>query len=245
MESPGPAPFNGWYLRGDVGYSFDQMSGFRSSIAPITPGFKYDGAGVSNQTFIGLGFGYQFNNWFRIDVTGEYRTPSKFWAMESYAGGVGYGPGSGGFSASVLSSILMINGYVDIGTWYGFTPFIGAGVGAAFLQFHNFQDVGLGPSNYGASGSALDSDMAQPAWALMAGISYSITSNWKIEFGYRYLDMGNVTSNGIMCGSGCMPPYEIQRFHIASQDVRLGLRYSFAEAPPPAPMLQEPLVTKY
>ena len=74
----------------------------------------------------------------------------------------------------------------------------------------------------------------------MAGVSYAITPNLRLEFGYRYLDLGNVASNPIICSCGGTD-YESEKFHLASNDIRLGLRYVFAEVPPMAP----PLVTKY
>ena len=239
------APFSGWYLRGDAGIGINQMSSFVSNLAPIVPGFQYNGSGLGTQAIFGLGVGYQFNNWLRADITGEYRTDSKYWANESYAGGVGYGPGSDGYSGAVHGGVFLANGYVDIGTWYGFTPFVGAGVGIADTTFHGVTDVGLGPSNYGGYGTAADRTSTQLAWALMAGVSYAISPNWRVELSYRYLDMGSVRSNGIVCIPLCAPPYEVQSFHMASNDIRVGLRYLFAEVPPLAPPLQGPVISKY
>ncbi len=242
MPPPPPiAPFpvvSGWYLRGDVGVGFDELSSFSSSDANAgIPGFSYDGSGLGRQAIFGGGAGYQFNNWFRADVTGEYRTPTKFWAYENYAGTT---PACStcidAYTGSVRTFDVLANGYFDIGTWYGFTPFVGAGIGAAFHSFEGLTDVGV---QTGGFGQAPTSNTTQFAWALMAGVAYSFTPNWKLELSYRYLDMGNVASNSIICTAGCT--YEVQRFHIASNDVRLGLRYVFAEVPPPAP----PLVTKY
>ncbi len=242
VAAPAP-PFGGWYLRGDVGYGFDQMSNFVSTDAATVPGFQYNGAGLGQQAIIGAGVGYQFSNWFRADVTGEYRTQSKFWANEGYYNTTTDLPGVDSYSGSVRSAVVLANGYFDIGTWYGFTPFVGGGVGAAFHQFHALTDVGVGPDNLGAYGIAPDKNSTQLAWALTAGVDYSILPNWKIELSYRYLDMGNVSSYPIVCTSGCT--YEQQSFHMASHDIRLGLRYVFAEVPPMAPPLQGPVVSKY
>lgn len=238
-----PLPFSGWYLRGDVGYGFDQISNFTSNLAPLVPGFQYNSVGLDGQAFIDGGVGYQFNNWFRADLTGEYRVPTNFSAIESYAAGPTWSAGGDAYTASIRSTVVLANGYFDLGTWYGFTPFVGAGVGGAFHQFHNLQDFGTG-GGAGGYGIAPDSSMTQLAWALMAGVAYSIAPNWKFELGYRYLDMGHVTSNGIVCqpATSCGTyPLETQSFHMASHDVRIGLRYVFAEVPPMAP----PLVTKY
>lgn len=229
--------FSGWYLRGDVGYGFEQMSGFSSTAASFVPGFSYRVSGIDGTPFIGGGFGYQVNNWFRADITAEYRVPTHYSAFETYSNTT---TGGDGYSAHIGSEVVLANGYVDLGTWYGFTPFVGAGVGVAFNQFNNLIDYGTGPDNFGGFGTATNANMTNFAWAAMAGIDYWISPNWRFEVGYRYLDMGRVTSNGIVCQPTCAPPYEVQSFHLASNDVRLGLRYIFAEPPPPAP-----IVTKY
>jgi opacity protein-like surface antigen len=240
------ADFGGWYLRGDVGLGIDQLSNLNSTFAgPLPPGFAHDGNGLGNQAIIGGGFGYKLNSWFRADITGEYRTGSKYWGYESYQpGGLFPSPACPNicydrYNASVSSAVFLANGYVDLGTWYGVTPFVGAGIGTSYNMLHALADVGIETGGYGI---APDRDAARLAWALMAGFSYSLTSNLKLELGYRYLDMGSVASSGIVCNSACTT--ESQSFHMASQDIRLGLRYVFADVPPP-PVYQAPLIRKY
>ncbi len=88
LEDPAPATTSapllggGWYLRGDVGYGFDQTSGFSSNLAGITPGFQVHRPGIDGQTAFGGGVGYQLNNWFRADVTAEYRTSTHYSNVE-------------------------------------------------------------------------------------------------------------------------------------------------------------------
>lgn len=242
---PPPAPeapveSSGWYLRGDVGAGINMLSDQQSSFAVSVPGgFANNGSGVDVQGMIDLGAGYQFNNWFRADVTGEYRWPTKYWGLESYTASCAM-PNIAcydRYSANISSAVFLANGYVDLGTWYGVTPFVGAGVGYAYNMFNGLTDTGLETGGYG---TAANRGFGSLAWALMAGVSYSLTPNLKLEFGYRYLDLGNVASDPIICSCGGTN-YESERFHLASNDIRLGLRYIFAEVPPIAP----PLVTKY
>lgn len=235
-----PPEVNGWYLRGDVGAGINMLSDQQSTFATGVPGgFANNGSGVGVQGIIDLGAGYQFNNWFRADVTGEYRWPTKYWGLESYTA---FCPGGvvacyDKYSATVSSAVFLANGYVDLGTWWGVTPFVGAGVGGAYNMFNDLSDAGLQTTGYGTASNRGQFGLA---WALMAGVSYWITPNLKLEFSYRYLDLGTFASNPIICGCGGTD-YESEKFHLASNDIRLGLRYIFAEAPPPAP----PLVTKY
>jgi len=188
----------------------------------------------------GLGAGYQFNNYFRADVTGEYRSGG-YHATESAGGCNGLPAGCADqYGAAFHSTVLLLNGYVDLGTWYNVTPYIGAGVGTSINNFGGIIDYNL--SYYGeSSGYAPNKTSTELAYALMTGFSYSLTPNIKLDFGYRYLDMGRIASNSIVCNS--LPcPLESQHYHLSANDIRLGLRYVFAE---PVPQRAFPIVEKY
>jgi opacity protein-like surface antigen len=240
---PPPAPpeilpeMNGWYLRGDLGASIDQLSHFYSTDAPIVGGYSFEGAGLSQQADIGAGVGYRLNNWVRFDVTGEYRTDAKYWALENYTAACGIGTCYDGYKGRLGTIDTMVNGYVDLGTWWNLTPFVGGGVGVAFNRFGDLTDLNY--SVISGSGSAPNNWNTTLAWNVQAGIDYAFLPNWALEFSYRYFDGGTVKSAAFNCGGGCTS--EVQSFHFNSNDIRLGLRYTFAEAPPPAP----PLITKY
>lgn len=237
IPAPAPAQFSGWYLRGDVGYGINQISNYSSTAVATTSGAGVTYDSVDSRIIVDAGVGYQFNNWFRVDMTGEYRAPSRFQAFETYPGG------NDTYSASIRTAVLLANGYVDLGNWYGFTPFVGAGVGAAFHDFAGLQDIGGGGA-VGGYGTAPDNSTTKLAWAAMGGVAYTISPNWKLELSYRYLDMGNVASNGIICHCGGPASPEVLNFHMTSNDIRLGLRYVFADVPPIAPALP-PVISRY
>ena len=97
-------------------------------------------------------------------------------------------------------------------------------------------------------GWAPNNTTASLAWAAMAGLSYDITPNLKVDVGYRYLDMGKADSATIRCVGGCRPQ-EHHHYELASNDIRVGLRWMFNT---PAPVYQAPdlappppLVRKY
>ena len=80
MYAPPPVEdFGGWYLRGDIGFSnqrvkhIDNAGRPQRSAARRCRDLGFDTAGI-----FGLGVGYQFNNWFRADVTGQYRGNAQF-----------------------------------------------------------------------------------------------------------------------------------------------------------------------
>jgi len=245
VEVP-PPQFPASICAATSGVGIDELSGQSSTFAVSVPyGFENNGSGVGEQAILGLGAGYQFNNWFRADVTGEYRTSSNYWGVESYTpAGLFPSPDCpvicyDKYSADVSSAVFLANGYFDIGTWWGVTPYVGAGVGYAYNLFDGLQDTGIETGGYG---TASERGFGSLAWALMAGLSYSVTPNLKLDFGYRYIDMGRVASNPINCVGGCGGNgAESESFQLSSNDVRVGLRYIFAEVPPMAP----PLVTKY
>jgi opacity protein-like surface antigen len=248
IEAPMPAPeFGGWYLRGDAGVGAVQMSGWRSTLQPIdgtgqslatsgtfiTPAF----ASIGDQGFIDMGVGYQFNGWFRADITGEYRTQANYRAGMLWANAFSGGSGGDYYNSGVSTALFMANGYVDLGTWHGVTPYIGGGVGIADHRFSSLVDSG------GAGiGVSAEKTQANFAWAVMAGLALNVTPNLKVELGYRYVDMGSLTSNPVHClnPQGCW--LETHGMHLASNDIRIGFRYAFNELPM---MPMRPLVTKY
>ena len=74
--------FGGWYLRGDIGFSNQSVKTFATPTRAA-----YDNVAVCSDrqastapASYGVGVGYQFNNWFRADVTGEYRGNVQFHA---------------------------------------------------------------------------------------------------------------------------------------------------------------------
>ncbi len=250
--------FSGWYLRGDVGVSANQLHSTSSDflVPPTPPGFRYDSSNLGGSAFMGIGAGYQFNNWFRADMTAEYRTAANYHAVASYngaafvpnpCGGLGRCPDV--YTGSISSAVFLANGYVDLGTWSGITPYIGAGVGLANVRSGLFVDHSIGNTGGGYS---LGASKTNFAWAGMAGLSYTVSPNLKLDMGYRYLSLGNGTSGPIICQPagvvGC--PQEVQKFKIASHDFKLGMRWMISDSPAPvyAPAPQyapAPLMRKY
>ena len=255
MPMPVALDTSGWYIRADVGAAIDDSYGFRSSLQPYNaggggaPSIARVFTSMGDSAIIGFGAGYQFNNWFRADVTAEYQTKADYHAGVAYAAFCPVAFCLDSYSAHVSRVVALANGYVDLGTWYGVTPFVGAGVGVAGTKMSGLTDNGQG------FGFAQDKTKTDFAWALHAGLGYNVTDRLKLEFSYRYLNTGTFTSNPILCGdlSGCF--YEQQRFKSASHDFRIGMRWLLASgaetyapapafyAPPPPP--PGPLVRKY
>jgi opacity protein-like surface antigen len=191
----------------------------------------------------GLGVGYRVNNWFRADVTGEYRGNSQFYGSDriTYPGGVGMDT----YHATKNEWVVLANAYVDLGTWWCMTPFIGAGVGGARVAINGFTDAGLANNGGGALPSLAYGDNVSKwnlAWALHAGVAYKVTPNVTVEFAYRYLDMGDGLTGDLKTFDGTNNVNNPMTFkNITSHDLKLGVRWNFDQ---PQPVYQQPLVRK-
>lgn len=240
----------GWYLRGDVGVGMTDYD--RTQVTTLTPGFPTTGyiarqKQLNDQVFFGAGLGYEFSSWLRFDATGEYRTKSSWRYLEQ---DTNFGPGNFNLTTGHMSSAVgLANAYVDLGTWYGFSPFIGGGVGVAYHMFKGVTDLGQG-GYVGGIGYAGEKDTTSLAWALHAGIGYMISPSVKLELAYRYLNMGDAKAGTVVCQGGaatCGTPalqtaYKLR--DIESHDFKLGMRWVLGG--PSAPAYEPaPLIRKY
>jgi opacity protein-like surface antigen len=234
---------SGWYLRGDVGIG--QISGYKTEFirnAASTSDFAFDHSSIADTFFIGAGIGYEWNSWLRFDLTGEYRAKSRVYAFGRYT--VGCAPGTvcvDTYEGNLKSWVFLANAYVDLGTWNGFTPFVGAGIGGAHNTLADFTDF----NPLGGLGIGRNPSEWHTAWALHAGVAYNVTKSLKIELAYRYLNFGSITDT-IDCIGGCNPDsYKFSNLY--SHDIKLGLRWTFGEYeaspryyPPPPPVYSPP-----
>ncbi|UTD27753.1 outer membrane protein [Bradyrhizobium sp. WD16] len=243
---------SGWYLRGDIGFSNQSVkrleNALDSTLLTQSQTLDFNTAGI-----FGIGVGYQVNNWFRADLTGEYRGKSTLNGLElntfSYGGFVHSGADK--YTADKSEWLVLANAYVDLGTWWSVTPFIGAGVGAARVSVSNFIDQGLTdavpgfPATYGATPGTAYAAAASRwnfAWAAHAGLAYRVTPSLTMELAYRYVDLGDGATADIVTYQGTNNVVNPMTFkHITSQDLKLGVRWSLDPTPVYAP---RPLITK-
>jgi opacity protein-like surface antigen len=242
---------SGWYLRGDVGVGRQQFESFdftQTNTAFVWPAsWRIDQKDIKDTTFVAFGIGYQWNNWMRVDVTGEYRTSSKGKAIGSFTE---FCPGGRCFDVYDFdhqSSVFLANAYLDLGTWWCLTPFVGVGVGAARHNIAAIHDVGFisdGTTGFGLADK--DNVNWQFAWAVHAGLGYKVSNNLSLEIAYRYLNMGNAETAVVNCNStGCANTGGPAAFYtltdLDSHDFKLGMRWLLNE---PAPAYAPPLMRK-
>ena len=261
----------GWYLRGDIGWQNVQLPAVTGDFATIR--------GIDNIVSGGIGGGYQFNDWLRADLTVDRSVFRMNRALDAVWCPYGAVPLNGtnadgdtipvGIFANPAETCaprakgtlnrtsFLVNGYLDLGHYRGFTPYVGAGLGASYNQgsssliyYRTSDGAPWGPDLttpdgavplwiYGApgpNGGAVPWPIQIPfgptnwnryaekkswafAWNVMAGFSYDIQDNLKLDIGYRYLNAGTYTS---------LPGYWTLRppvtGSITAQEVRVGLR---------------------
>jgi len=240
---PVPVEFGGWYLRGDIGFSNQSVhhlsNALEANLTSQSQHGEFNSAGI-----FGLGVGYQFNNWFRADVTGEYRGNSQFNGYESNTFSNAGTPASGfnRYTANKSEWLVLANAYVDLGTWWGVTPFIGGGVGTANVSLSNYTDVGQTTSGGPSSAFASATSKWNFAWAAHAGLAYRVTPSLTMELAYRYLDLGSASTGDVIAFDGTNNIYNPTTFkHLTSQDLKFGVRWAIDPVPAYAP---GPLITK-
>jgi len=262
--APVPVPVvevgSGWYLRGDVGVGSQEIDKI-DGLDVVKDGGSFWRKSLADTAFVGVGVGYQFNNFLRFDVTGEYRTSAKFDVSDKFVHNTTFYTIPDGipydgikqltnrYTGDLQTSVFLANAYFDLGTWYGITPFVGGGVGVAYHRIRNGFDTGLHynytagyagsafPANESTGGTLLDRTKSDLAWAVHAGLAYAVTPNLKLELAYRYLNMGHAESGKLVCGGICQsnvsyPPLKLK--DIDSHDIKIGMRWLLGSPAPVA-----------
>jgi opacity protein-like surface antigen len=214
MPAPPPPPPplieaipSGWYLRGDLGFAWGGIADAESAPTYANPSDNALGTGFVG----GVGAGYK-GQWLRTDLTLDYTSPMK------YTGTI---VSSDDTSAKIEAVTALINGYIDLGTWYGFTPYIGAGIGASRLNVYDFTSTAAPPFTGGLSRSQWNF-----SWALTGGVGYVIAPNLTLDVNYRYVNFGDVTTASDAFGAMSLR-------NLSANEIRVGIRWSFDDQPFP------------
>ncbi|MCK1745679.1 porin family protein [Bradyrhizobium sp. 139] len=243
MYAPAPpADFGGWYLRGDIGMTNQSAKRIDSATAQTFP-TTTTGLGFDSSPLFDLGVGYRFNNWFRADVIGQYRGKANLHGSDSVILGAA-DVEANNYYGSKSEWVVMANAYVDLGTWWCITPFIGAGVGGSYNKLSGFQDNGVRYTAGALSNSVTyfgDNGKWNFAWAAHAGLAYKVNPGFTVELAYSYMNLGDAAPGNFRAFDGSISgPSTIKVKDITSHDVKLGVRWELSS--PPAYM--PPLVTK-
>jgi opacity protein-like surface antigen len=237
------ADYSGWYIRGDVDYHWSKFRGADYITYGPPPGTNsFTQGDLSGAWSLGAGVGYQMNQHLRSDVTLDWLAKSKFHGSTTgdcdppVAGTTCVSSDSTSYSAL----LLLANAYVDIGTWHGITPYVGAGIGGAWIKWDELTNSIENGGTYTHNGGK----GWRFAYSLAAGASYCLTRNLDLDVGYRFSHV----NGGKMFdfGNGVGPGYDKG---LNVHEVRGGLRYSFGgnsrcDEPQAIAYEPEPIYTK-
>lgn len=201
------ASATGWYMRGDLGYS-GWTKGGRPGVSEPGASQDFDEARFSRPLSFGAGLGYQFGDLLRADLTADF-------SRGDFEGNAACAGGACAFRADYSAVGLMANGYVDLGTLAGFTPYVGAGLGATYLDWRDAACAGAGCTSATLAGQ----DGLRFTYALMAGASVDLTSRIKLDIGYRYSDIAGGAA--FHAGAGTM---DVRDDGLRKHEFRIGLR---------------------
>ncbi|MER9960313.1 outer membrane beta-barrel protein [Mesorhizobium sp. M0045] len=238
---------SGWYLRGDVGYAFSHPFEHEEiATGPLTS-FTQD-----SSLFTGsIGMGYHFNDYLRGELnagilpTNEFGDQQKLAATcdgstltKNLLGEIITVPASQkcdlSNNASNKGYSIMANGYVDLGTYVGITPYLGGGLGLAYNKYYRSigaRDCKEVPANPSGTGGFICDDPAgyegatdsqakfNLAYSIGAGLSYRVTKNVSVDLGYEYFSVPN--AKYVAYDDGALNIHK----GIDYQTVKVGLRY--------------------
>ena len=231
----------GWYLRGDIGFTNQKVSKIENRLLNAADQVQHINSDFDSAGLFGVGVGVAFNNFLRFDVTGEYRMASSYNGLDVVT--FGNANQTNDYRAKKSEWLFLANAYLDLGTWWCVTPFVGAGVGFSRVSISGFTDVNT--PNAGVAFGATQSQW-NFAWALHAGLAYQVTNNLVVEFAYRYTNLGDGIAGDTIDFNGNNNFNNPTTFKdITSHDFKLGLRWTCCEdaappPPPPAPVLYQP-----
>lgn len=215
------------YLRGDVGYSHGEDPS-ATFTAPTYGTLNATSESIEGTWMgeIGIGCG-SGSRGFRADFTLGYRGDRDIDGHKPATPVPGHFEAD--FSSKVDTLTAMANLYYDFGRFRNFVPYVGVGIGVARHDVGNVSFTGVG-AGLGATFNDINGTTdTNFAWSLMAGAAYQISHRAVLDFGYRYIDMGDVNVRGDICttscGGGSDDRLSIDDLH--AHEFKIGLRYHF------------------
>lgn len=209
---------SGWYLRGDLGYSVKTRGAASSSLnftagPPTYTASNFDRSSIDNDWSGAIGVGYSFTDYLRGDLTFDY-SEGRFRGTT----------GTTVDTQEIEQYGFMANAYADLGTFVGFTPYVGAGAGITRVNWGALtrdQLVGVDTSHPGKESWRF-------TYAFMAGVSYDIAKNLKLDLGYRYSKVDGGPQFGYDAATAAAGARGVQAYDngIEKHEMRAGLRYS-------------------
>lgn len=190
---------------------------------PMDTKFKQDLSSDAKLSFkptvaVTAALGYAFNNGLRTDLEYAYQGPD----IDKLKGTIAGVPVTfNGDGSSLTVNTLLANVYYDFKNSTKFTPFIGGGLGVAFLGANT---NGPDASQVRINTSGNDSVFAYQA---TVGGSYALTSQFSMTGSYRYLGTEEGSFNATAYAGLTPVATGTVKSSFSDNLIRLGVRYTF------------------
>lgn len=175
------------YVSGKISYDFNKVN--MKSAEPSNPELS---RAKANKELFGTHVAYGVQAGY---VRGELELNNSRDIKRNYIGGLDH--------FRLYKHSVMANAYFDYLTCTPWTPYVGAGIGSAYLKADDGEQA---------------KSVYNLAWQVMAGLTYDINSNWTLDAGYRYADLGRIRKN-----SGD----RVAKLTARDHEIMLGVRYTF------------------
>jgi opacity protein-like surface antigen len=159
---------------------------------------------LENSYLVGGAFGMSWNNVVRTEVELSH----SHWGANSFSTD---GIVNNTYNSDVSATYLMGNVWLDLKNDSAFTPYVGGGLGVAFV---NFDQSLAGGHGYSGNDTVL-------AYQLGAGVNFALSDQLSLDVGYRYKASANFN---IQDGDGSS---DFTNAHLGSHNVQVGLTYKF------------------
>ena len=176
------------YVSGKVSYDFNKVN-----IKVAEPSNPELSRAKANKELFGTHIAYGVQAGY---VRGELELNNSRDIKRNYIGGLDH--------FRLYKHSVMANAYFDYLTCTPWTPYVGAGIGSAYLK---------------ADDGSNAKSVYNLAWQVMAGLTYDINSHWTLDAGYRYADLGRIRKN---LGEG-----HVTKLTARDHEILLGVRYTF------------------
>lgn len=210
-----------YYVAAEGGYAWVENSSGGAigdpSDDPFGFGWYNTGSDTDNHATIGVKAGIRLGERFRVDLGYTYYGGSEFVTKSE--------PTPAPFPDYFWHSeadihAVMFSAYYNYAQFEKVNLFVGAGLGASFVDFDAIEYSGNEPSgDYYSS----DSDTLF-AWQLEAGVDYLLSDDLTLYGGFRYVDLGEI--DAVAKWEGIYPAGNLKA-DLDAQELYVGLRYSF------------------
>lgn len=202
---------------------------FKGKVIDSAEGTLASKSATENAFGGGIALGYDFSK--RLDVPVrvelEYSATSKMDRKMTSSWSDEYGEGYEDFKMKIDVQSLFFNAYYDFKNTTSFTPYIGAGVGLAFVGAKtsvNSHEEGE-PDESDSFGKKTRTNFA---WNVGLGCAYALNDTVSIDLGYRYADFGKAKTKSYS-GVDDGQPFTVygKAQNVAMHQFMLGARFTF------------------